>query len=410
MLIIIIYFLEMIFSLELGKIIGETDKTNLTLLYLLINTIILIFIFKVKAKDKTMFMIFVMALIIRLVALFIDKNFTTLPFNTDDAQMFHGLASDLADNIALINNEKYDYGGIYTRFLGVIYYSFGKSMIWGQFTNILLVILAGLKLLDICEMLDIKYKYAKIGILVYLFAPIPFLTGIALIREALIYYCIMLATYYFFKALKKNRIYIVLSILYIYIASLCHEGVILLAFMCIYGVIFYRRKNNKLYTGVFNWGFLITCVIIAYLIIDKDPSKFLYTVNLDTGGGSAYLQGIKIETAMEFMLFSPIKAIYLIFSPMIWKVRGAVDIMALCLDTGIFVYTAILVLKNYKSLDAFSIMLLIGIVSLSLIFGAGTLNTGTAIRHRNKFVVLFLILSMIIKTSTDKEVEADVSL
>ena len=82
----------------------------------------------------------------------------------------------------------------------------------------------------------------------WLFMPIPFLMGYALIREGSMYYLIMLGVYYFLKWFEKyNPIYILLTIVPIYIASLYHEGALYILPPMIYAFIFYDRKKERIF-------------------------------------------------------------------------------------------------------------------------------------------------------------------
>ena len=373
------------------------DRELLALFYIIINVIFFITYFYKKVNDKELFIILVSGLFLRLLALIYDQTVATLPFNTMDANAFHVNAVHTAN--ALPNQLLEHYTGFYSQFLGVIYYIFGSYRFWGHFINISFIILAATKIIDIAYLMNIKLKNIKLVIFLWLFMPIPFLMGFALLREASIYYFVVLSVYYFLKWSKDFRwIDIVLAIASILLSSLYHEGMIVLSVAYLYAFIFYNRKNKKIGVRVSNILAIIFIFIIGVQFLNNEKGQeFINKTNAETGGGSTYLAELKVESPVEFIIASPIKAIYLIYSPMPWLIRGNLDILTFLLDSCLWIYSTYLILRYYKQLKTEYRILLLGVVIGGIVFGMGTHNTGTAIRHRNKFIPLILITFIYIK-------------
>lgn len=369
------------------------DSELLMIVYMIINSLLLIGWFLIKSKDKTIFMILLYGFLLRLLALAYDRNVALLPFNNVDANAFHKFSVQTANALPDIMLEIYT--GFYSKVLGSIYYIFGPYRVWGQFLNISLIMLASTKIIDIGNLLMMKLKNIKIMVFLWLFMPIPFLNGSALIRESSIYYFIVLSIYFFIKWFEKyNIFYCILSVLFVYIASLYHGGVLVIALPYIYTFIFYNKEKKRLNINVLNIICLILIILICFNYISKNSEEIFNKVNMDTGGGSVYLTGIKIENTFQFILFGPIKAIYLLFSPMPWLIRGGLDIVTFVLDSSIWIIGSFYIIKNYKIIDIRVKVLFIIVLIGGVVFGMGTLNTGTAIRHRNKFLS-FIIISIL---------------
>ena len=368
----------------------QINRETFAVVYILINSLALIGWFVKKSKNKTIFMILTFGLLIRLAALWYDQSVALLPFNTGDSYKFHELAVETAEALPDVLLEHFT--GFYSQVLGVVYYFFGPYRFFGQYLNVAFVVLAATKLIDIAELLKIKDKNTILMIFLWLFMPIPFLMGYALIREGSMYYLIVLGVYHFLKWFEKyNPIYIVLTILPIYIASLYHEGALYILPAMIYAFLFYDKKKEKINFNFTNIMFLIVAVIGAIIIVTQNADSFLDKTNAETGGGSTYLAALEINSPLQFIMYAPIKGFYLLYSPMPWLIRGGLDIPTFVFDTCLWGYATYTILRNFRKIDTKYKMLFLAVFVAGMVYGMGTHNTGTAMRHRNKFMSLMLI-------------------
>lgn len=368
----------------------QINRETFAVVYILINSLALIGWFVKKSKNKTIFMILTFGLLIRLAALWYDQSVALLPFNTGDSYKFHELAVETAEALPDVLLEHFT--GFYSQVLGVVYYFFGPYRFFGQYLNVAFVVLAATKLIDIAELLKIKDKNTILMIFLWLFMPIPFLMGYALIREGSMYYLIVLGVYHFLKWFEKyNPIYIVLTILPIYIASLYHEGALYILPAMLYAFLFYDKKREKINFNFINIMFLIVAVIGAIIIVTQNADSFLDKTNAETGGGSTYLAALEINSPLQFIMYAPIKGFYLLYSPMPWLIRGGLDIPTFVFDTCLWGYATYNILRNFRKIDTKYKMLFLAILVAGMVYGMGTHNTGTAMRHRNKFMSLMLI-------------------
>ncbi len=368
----------------------QINRETFAVVYILINSLALIGWFVKKSKNKTIFMILTFGLLIRLAALWYDQSVALLPFNTGDSYKFHELAVETAEALPDVLLEHFT--GFYSQVLGVVYYFFGPYRFFGQYLNVVFVVLAATKLIDIAELLKIKDKNTILMISLWLFMPIPFLMGYALIREGSMYYLIILGVYHFLKWFEKyNPIYIVLTILPIYIASLYHEGALYILPAMLYAFLFYDKKREKINFNFINIMFLIVAVIGAIIIVTQNADSFLDKTNAETGGGSTYLAALEINSPLQFIMYAPIKGFYLLYSPMPWLIRGGLDIPTFVFDTCLWGYATYTILRNFRKIDTKYKMLFLTVFVAGMVYGMGTHNTGTAMRHRNKFMSLMLV-------------------
>ena len=391
---LILLLLEGLFSFTTQYLF---DREILAIIYIIINVLFFIVYFYQTSDNKELFMILVGGLLLRLLALMYDQTIATLPFNTMDANAFHYNGIQTAN--ALPNRLLEHYTGFYSQFLGIVYYIFGPYRFFGHFINISFIIFAATKLIDIAYLMNIRIKNIKLLIFLWLFMPIPFLMGFALLREASIYYFIVLSIYYFLKWIKELRLIdIVLAVTAVFLSSLYHDGMIVLSLAYLYAFIFYNRKYKKIGVRVSNVLAIILVLIIGMQFLNNEKGQeFINKTNAETGGGSTYLEELKVESPIEFIIASPIKATYLIYSPMPWLIRGGLDILTFLLDSCLWIYATYLILRYYKQLKTEHRIMLLGIVICGVVFGMGTHNTGTAIRHRNKFMPLILITYIYVK-------------
>ena len=381
------------------------DRELLALVYIVLNVLFFILYFYRKSDDKTLFMILVGGLMLRMAALYYDRTVAWLPFNTTDAQRFHELSVETANALPDVLLEHFT--GFYSQVLGVIYYIFGPYQFWGHFLNISFVMLAATKLLDIADLMKLTLTNKKIMSFIWMFAPIPFLMSYALLREGSMYYFVVLSIYYFLKWTKDYRLFnIVMAVLSVYIGSKYHEGLIAVAVPYLYAFIFYDRQKNKIKMNGLNIACITTAFIVFLAFIGSEAGQeYIQKTNAETGGGSAYLTNLKVETPIEFLFAGPIKAVFLVYSPMPWLVRNPMDIITLLLDSSLWIYTTYLFVKNYKTIDSRYKLLMLCIILGGFVYGMGTLNTGTAIRHRNKLMAFTLVLMMAIKNKVDLDYE-----
>jgi 4-amino-4-deoxy-L-arabinose transferase-like glycosyltransferase len=114
----------------------------------------------------------------------------------------------------------------------------------------------------------------------------------------------------------------------------------------------------------------------------------------DPSGGSAYPALIATGDPYAQPWLIPSRMIYFVFSPFPWDIRSPVHLLGLVSSLLYLVlcwriYRAFPRLRERPECVAMLFMLF----ALVFVFAVGTTNIGTAIRHRTKLLVLFLLLA-----------------
>ena len=163
------------------------------------------------------------------------------------------------------------------------------------------------------------------------------------------------------------------------------------------------NKSNINFKKILNILILLFLLIsIVYINRDIVFKKLLIDgeVNISygnyKGADSIYLPQLKINNIREAIIYSPIRGLYFLISPTPFYWRGIVDVLSFMLDSSIyiiFIMESIRVLKNREIVlnnKVIVLGLLLSIFVFTIIFGLGVNNSGTAIRHRNKILILVL--------------------
>lgn len=390
--------MEAFISLMLKDVV---DSYMLTVLWMFINSFVLIGWFYHKSKDTTMFIFLLMGFLLRLIMLIYDNNVAVLPFNTADAQKFHELGVKTAE--ALPNEMLEFFTGFYSQVLGVVYYIFGPYKFFGHYLNIVFVMLSATKLIDISDLLEFKTINEKLLVALWLFMPIPMLMSYALLREASMYYFIVQSIYFFLKWFEKNNyIYAVLAIIMGLIGGKYHSGVMVVVVPYIYYFIFYSRKKKKISFNILNKLVIAGGIVVALLVLQNAGDEIYGKATADTGGGSAYLTNIEMDSPVDLIIWGPVKEIFLLFSPMPWLIRGVMDLATLMFDSTIFILGMYLMVRYFRTMESKVKALVLVLLLGGFVFGLGSLNTGTAMRHRNKFTSLVLISGIYVMDKNKK--------
>ena len=90
----------------------------------------------------------------------------------------------------------------------------------------------------------------------------------------------------------------------------------------------------------------------------------------------------------------PIRSLYFVFSPFPWDVKKPAHLIGV-FDSLLYIYLTFLIFQNRKIIwkDPALRAILIILLSYIVVFGVGVGNFGTGIRHRSKFVIMFILLA-----------------
>lgn len=385
---------------------SQIPENDDMLCILVIGVSVLIALFEIVANKKYA-MVILGGFFFRLCLMIWDLKFSSvyvLPNSGLDTYTF-----------ALGARSGYLYGtfgrsGFYGKFIALWYHLFGVQRPIAQYMNVLLSISIIYLTLKILDYLGVNESSKKVIAALLCFLPNFAITNSILLRETIIIYLITVSVYFFFRYLNENRVsLLLLSIIACCLGALFHSGAIaiLLGEAVVYVI---YDKRNKMIRINQNSILSIAFVIIAYIVIQTLFGNVLFSKfgGIDSAddivmvserynsGGSAYDAGFKFNNSIVSLIVNtPIRMFYFVASPLPWKWRGISDVMAFLFSSLVFIYVyyyAYKELKRGNSNKTQIIVLAIMALSSALIFAWGVSNAGTAVRHREKFIIVYMLL------------------
>lgn len=399
---------------------------NIMELVLLIVNIFLVGIYlSTKINNKKLLIILYFGYLIRILFMFYDLYRAPLPFSGADTWSFHNTGIKISE--ALPNSMLDTPYGLYAQFVGIIYYLFGGSVkMFVQHINILLFIASTMKIIEVLNLYKVDEKYINLSIFLYVFImPVSLFQSTILLREMMIVYFMTQSIYSLLKYLKNNiKIYILYAYIFLFIASAFHSGLIIVVLPYTYILCLYDFRYSKFIVthksmilliitiGVIIAGFNVFGEYFVHLKGIEDIQSIIDKVNPSEhakSAGSAYLKDLYVVSGLGLILFTPLKVLYFLFSPMPWQIRGGMDIVTFLLDSMLYViamysYGNMKKKKHKIPIEIYNIVNILYTIYLIMVipYAWGTVAAGTAIRHRFKGFFIILIAYTIYKNYLDK--------
>jgi len=378
---------------------------GISILIVTLTSLFLLFDLSRLNLPKMLFNILFVSYLLRLFLMFFDlygQNIFVLPNSGLDSEMFHGSA---LQGLATGN---YGNGHVYSMVLGFIYTFFGNERMVAQFFNVLLSVQAILlvyKTIDLYHIHD-KIKYLTISLLALI--PNFAIMSSILLRESIIIFLYILSFYCFSKWFIKNNWWaLIVAYAFGLLVAVFHSGSIILVVAYTVILILYDQTKERfnlslksvLIASTFSFVFL-------FIFQNYFDLFFLKFSNIDemedvtdiyVMGASGYATGYPIENpVLNFIVNTPLRIFSFVFSPLPWNWRGVTDVIAFTFSSlfyGGVLYLGVrsLLKKDVKNKNTIIVVLFIVIIGL-VVFAWGVSNAGTALRHRDKFIGLFILL------------------
>lgn len=404
----ILFFTLIILTSLFKPLIGDFEFASLFFVFIDFSLSLLILLqFKTKFKY-----IFILGFILRVFLMFWDiyfKNIFNLPNSGTDSEVYYYYAIQISNYESF--TDFFTRGGIYSFINGVLFYLIGPQRIVGQYLNVLFGLNLIILINKIFDLLNINEKNKFYSILIISLFPNSLIISGIFLRESILSFLTTLSLYFFTLWFKNNKnrflFYTVITIL---LASLFHSGMLSLLLGFLFPFLFYSSERKRFYfaekTLITFFFFLVIFFIIYFRFSDLLMMKFnrieeigdyYNTINLRLGG-SAYLRNLRIDSPLLLFLFGPIKFIYFYISPLPFDWRNILDAITFFLDSLLYLIVIIKIFyffikeKNFYSQKEYIISLILVIIMTAIIFGSGVGNTGSALRHRYKFISIFIIL------------------
>ena len=339
------------------------------------------------------------------------RHIYLIPNAGHDAGAFYSIALSISENNDLLNETIR--GGFFTKYNGLLFYWIGPQQMFGHYINVLIGLSVVFIIYEILIMLDLKQRVTKFTILISAFFPASIIMSAIFIREIVITFFVVCSLYFFIKWFKNSSYFdMLLSLVMLGLASIFHSGVVGIFFGYALMFMFYKQEVNVFrYNPRTIYVFLLLSLIVFFVVtefsslfLDKflDPEaefRDVYAVadisERRRVGESVYLTDVVINNYVDFIIYGPIKAFFFLTAPLPMNWRGFTDVFTFFLDSTLYLGTIAYFIKHRNNLKDKKILafgLIIMLISVALIFGIGTFNAGTAMRHRHKIVPIFLIV------------------
>lgn len=128
--------------------------------------------------------------------------------------------------------------------------------------------------------------------------------------------------------------------------------------------------------------------------LDLDLEAIRTSQTIRARGGAAYLTGLRANSPVDLVWQGPIRMVYVVLTPFPWQVTSSFQLIGL-VDAAGYWWLAYLGFHRRRAIwqdpSARAVLVILGFLVLA--FGLGTSNFGTAVRHRQKFAILFVALA-----------------
>jgi len=343
------------------------------------------------------------------------RHIYLIPNAGHDAGAFYGSALAISQNLDLLNVSIR--GEYFAKYNGLLFHWIGPQQMFGHYINVLIGLSVVFIVYEILVILDLKPGVIKLIVLIAAFFPASIIMSAIFLREIVVTFFVVCSLYFFIKWFKNSSYFdMLLSLVMLGLASIFHSGVTGIFFGYALMFMFYKQGENVFrYNSRTVYVFLFLSLIVFFVVtefsdlfLDKfieseDEFRDIYAVadisERRRVGESVYLTDIAIDNYVDFIIYGPIKAFFFLTAPLPMNWRGFTDLFTFFLDSTLYLGTIAYFIKkrnNLKDKKVLVIGLVLMLISVSLIFGIGTFNAGTAMRHRHKIAPIFLILLALI--------------
>lgn len=340
-----------------------------------------------------------------------------LPESGGDAKNFFHEGRAVFDYL-FFGGDKIQIINPYSNVIGLSMVYSGDNIGFALFMNTVCYIIIAYVLYEIIKILSNGNKKSAInGVIILSVFPIDILYSSVLLREQTIIMFMILSFLFLLRYIKNGVFFeFLISVLFHSLGVLFHSGILFLLAVHLYVLIFYKKRIKVIRYKVLKTVSLGFFGIILFNLLGRLP-KFAFMKDIfnieylnhvvvgrflaSTGTGrTAYLMNLMPSNLMEFVLYLPIRIAYFLFAPFIWMLGGAGDLFVL-LDGFFYLILIILAFKRLKILEnKIKKAIILYFFAFVVVFGIGTTNYGTAMRHRHKILWLITAVAVLPRKKT----------
>ena len=418
-----LYLLSLSIIFVIPFAVSSTDLVGLS--SIIIVSLVIIFLGMRYPKAAS---ILYVALSLRILVMILG-NYIALPDTTGDAYWFELKAyewslrgfPDVLFSIGQcedcnVDFDKNTFGSsfIISFIIGILYSLTDRSIMMAQSLSILLGTLSVLLSWILAHKLWDNRTATKVAWFVALF-PSLILYSVLIMRE--IYVCFfLLITFYNLvnwnhNGSLKSFFFVIFGFI---LGTFFHGGVFL--GLLIFLIAVFLKNINKFIRKLFNNIIALKPLLVFLLIIsaisfygakdlyipkigtltdfDKIKKKILKKNIVTHRGDAKYPDWVIAKSENELIYKMPIKAMYFIFSPFPWEIKKTSHLLGM-IDGFFHIFLVYLIIQNRKAIWVDPTLRIIFFILLTylLVYGVAVGNFGTGIRHRAKFIFMFILLA-----------------
>lgn len=432
---VIVMLIEALLCNVLLQPTANTNVGAIELVLLVINFFVLIIsVFRSigdEDENQTIKYMIIVSLLLRLAILFWDiycRGIFILPNSEGDAVWYKEASRSYA---FFGRSEQYDYDE-YSFYIGQLYRFIGMQEITAQYLNVYFAVFSIVLIYKILTSFQVNIKNKKTAIALACFLPNSMMIMTFFLQESIIAFCVVLTLYLYTKWWFSRRVlYFILAFVPALLGSFLHSGSIVPVVAIVATFAFVSNHEHKLKISALSTIGALIISVAVFLYISSNSgtlfSKIGGTLSADSVVQHAgltdkvteadYFIGIGgLPSALDLIVNSPIRMLYFLASPVPWMWRGINDIVAFFGSSIFYIiafWSAVKLIRHRYGIDresgmwAFFFVLFIAILFAAFMFGWGVSNSGTALRHREKFTYIFIILYCLTKEMIDRAKEFD---
>lgn len=388
---------------------------NFFLGYIFLLLILFVILLKFKKYPEVKKLLLV-AFMLRAIMVIIDQSdLITLPDSEGDALFFAFKAIEFSrtEGVLVVKNFLDHDSLIISRIISIFYTVFGESKMMAQTISVGLGTASVYLVYQLCMTLW-DYRSANKAAWVTALFPTLILYSSLVLREVYIVFFLLFGLIGIVNFLKKNTLkQFLIALGSFYILILFHGPMGIGGLVFAFYIFLMTLKKQlfcflRLKINIFYLLFMIVSLIPLILFFTNNLEipyiggaktiffldKLIDKINSFLHGTASYPSWLLIENNYELFAKGIIKIIYFLYAPFLWDLKTPIHIVGF-FDGMLYIILTYYVIKNWNVIwsNSFTRIIIIILLVYLITYGIGVGNFGTSIRHRSKFVVLFIILA-----------------
>ena len=394
-------------------------EDSIYVILIIVDAVVLLFMLGSRYAHDTNFAILITCgVLFRLALLFWSEYYShifTLPNSgADEFTYYYNAMSNLVKDKSFTG---------YASFYAWQARIYGLSKVFGKYINLLFSISAITILRKILIRLRISRNVQTITLAFACLLPNYAILSSLLLRESVLVLLIAIAVYCLICWWQEGRLrYVAMSLAAALVGAWLHSGVIAYA-LGIFCVVLSTKRTARghhfVFSSVRTIGLTVAATaVILFVLLRVETGLTIYFRGADSladivsiadayeDGGSAYNANIvSNESVLGFIINTPVRMLFFLLAPMPWDWRSGTDAIAFIMSGlfyGYVFFTALPYMRRYRERPILSVLFLIALLTL-IVFSWGVSNSGTALRHRDKMVIHYLLIFAIMQDEKIKQ-------